>query len=452
MLDTHESLCTVSCVCVCDPDLPTKCVSFVSRVPVLHCTAMDLSACLFATCSVILRSACLPCHLLVLLIAAMCRRPRRAPPSHVCITGAASGMGRGLALFYASQAATRCLSLTDINESELEVTRLLCQEKFRRCMPADTLIVNTVRVDVCDAAAMREFIVRSETPPLPPLDLVLCVAGVIESRVGGGRALDDLELGLRALVAVNILGTANTALPALEIMRRRGHGQVGILGSLASLDGLNALYPAYAASKSFITMWALGLRAHLTGSGVTLNVFAPGAVATPLLASPPGIDPHYDPSTFAPAWVVHSPCVELGVEAAAAAWAAGLARDEAITRPHRCYALVCAEPCVECPLDARDLLVRWRCYMLWGWRPSMHPRHAWLAGPVSLASVEAQGCGSCAPVTEGATACDAVTKNGHTTALEDAIAATGSLRAPINSGVNEVVISMPRPGGHAKEG
>ena len=166
-------------------------------------------------------------------------------------------------------------------------------------------------------------------------------------------------------------------------MRARGRGQVGVLSSLAALDGFSALYPAYAATKAFATAWALGLRAHVRDTGVAVNVFAPGAVATPLLAPVEGLDPHYDPAAGAPAWVVPSPCGELSAADAAAAWAAGLARDEAVTRSHHCYSLVCTDACLGCPPQAHDLLMRNRCYMLWAFRPKARPQHAWLQAAAS---------------------------------------------------------------------
>lgn len=280
-------------------------------------------------------------------------------------------MGRGLALYFAAQKHTQRLSLADRNLDGLRETEAACSLQSN-----GNVVVTTTCVDVTNASAMREFIERVDAQL--PLDLVLCVAGVIETRVGGGRALDDIELGLRTLVNINVLGTANTVLPALDVMRRRGRGQIGVLSSIAALDGLNALYPAYAASKAFVSTWALGLRARLQGSGVTINVFSPGSVATPLLSAPPGLDPRYDPTSFAPPWLVHAPCIEHSIESAVAAWAAGLAQDEALTLPHKCFSLVCADPCLDCPLEARDMLVRARCYMLWGWRPPAQPRHAWL--------------------------------------------------------------------------
>ncbi len=183
---------------------------------------------------------------------------------------------------------------------------------------------------------------------------------------------------MRAVTSVNVLGTINTVLPAVECMRRRGRGQVGVLSSLAAFDGFNSIYPAYCASKAFVTAWALGLRAHLRDSGITLNVFAPGAVNTPLINAPsPGLDPHYDLASRAPSWVAHAPGIELSVEAAVEAWAAGLARDEALTRSHHCFSFVCADPCLACPREAHDLIMRSRLYMLWGWRPLKNPNHAW---------------------------------------------------------------------------
>jgi NAD(P)-dependent dehydrogenase (short-subunit alcohol dehydrogenase family) len=373
---------------------------------------MNIPAIFFAVVGVILRSACLPCHLFALLLeflGSLCCVRRRPPPRHVLVTGAASGMGRGLAIFYAAQPETECLSLTDLNFAGLEETREACAAAARARRPApgvdSALLVAISRIDIADAAAVRAYVKECDALPRPPLDLVLCVAGVIEPRIGGGRGADDIELGLRALVNVNVLGVANTVLPALEAMRRRGRGQIGVLSSLAALDGLNALYPAYAASKSFVTTWVLGLRARLQHSGVTLNVFAPGAVATPLLTAPPGLDPRYDPTSFAPSWIVHAPCIEMSVEQAAAAWASGLASNEALTRPHRCYALACTDPCLDCPLDARDLLVRGRCHVLWGWRAPADPKHAWLTceepavvGPAPSSSANGSNAATCAVV------------------------------------------------------
>jgi hypothetical protein len=85
----------------------------------------------------------------------------------------------------------------------------------------------------------------------------------------------------------------------------------------------------------------------------------------------------YDPTTFAPSWIVRAPCIQLGVDAAVNRWVKGLARDESVTRSHFSYSLVCSDPCLGCPVEVRDLLSRNKVYMLWGWQPPAHPAHAW---------------------------------------------------------------------------
>ena len=299
-------------------------------------------------------------------------------------------MGRELSLYYARRGVA-CLSLSDIHAGGLAETAAMCEAVASALAVADRdsqLHVEIATLDVRNEREMRAWIEARDAGANGELDLVLAVAGLIESRVHGGRALDDLELGARTIIGVNILGVVNTVMPAVDCMRRRGRGHIGVLSSLAAADGFNSIYPAYAASKAWATAWALGLRAHLRNTGVSVSVFAPGAVRTPLLQPPQGLDPHYDLASRAPSWVAHAPCVELSAATAAAAWAGGIDRDEAQTRPHRCFALVCAAPCLDCPQDVHDAVMRGGCYLLWGWRPRLEPAHAWSVEHRSTAPID----------------------------------------------------------------
>lgn len=335
---------------------------------------MNTSTLIYSIVYSLLRALCLPLHLLTLFLEYLivCFRSRRRDPYHVFITGAASGMGQSLAIYYAKRHAV--LSLTDLNLVGLEETKALV-------LNLGSPYCDVAKVDVRDALAMKTFMDTRDREMNDggggPIDLVLAVAGLIESRVGGGKALDDLELGARALVDVNIIGLINTVLPAIRLMRKRGRGQVGVLSSLSEKDHFSSLYPAYAATKCFVTSWALGLRAHLQATGVTVNVFEPGAVRTPLLAPVPGLDPHYDLSSRGPQWIVHSPIIELSAEDAARSWAEGLKRNEALTRPHHVYSLCCHDLCLSFPREAHDFLARNGLHMLWGWRPKLNPQHSW---------------------------------------------------------------------------
>lgn len=63
---------------------------------------MDTSTLCYAWTATIARAAWLPAHLAALLVeyGISCARPLRTIPTHVLITGAASGMGRELAIHY----------------------------------------------------------------------------------------------------------------------------------------------------------------------------------------------------------------------------------------------------------------------------------------------------------------------------------------------------------------
>jgi short-subunit dehydrogenase len=72
-------------------------------------------------------------------------------------------------------------------------------------------------------------------------------------------------------------GVLNTVTPAMDLMRPRKHGKIGIISSLAGFRGLPSA-PAYCASKAAVRSYGEGLRGVLRDDGIGVSVICPGYV------------------------------------------------------------------------------------------------------------------------------------------------------------------------------
>lgn len=180
------------------------------------------------------------------------------------VTGASSGLGRGLALALASEGwkvglLARRAGLLD------EVAAEAAAGGGRGL---------AVPVDVTDREGVRSAVARVEGE-LGPVGLLVANAGIPEN--GGARGLDGERV--RRVFEVNLLGTVHAVEAVLPGMLERGDGQIAGVSSIAGFRGLpNA--PAYSASKAAMTAFLEALRADLAGSGVAVTVLQPGYVRT----------------------------------------------------------------------------------------------------------------------------------------------------------------------------
>ena len=83
------------------------------------------------------------------------------------------------------------------------------------------------------------------------------------------------------MFAVNVDGTLNTILPAIERMRLRHHGQLAVMASLAAFRGFPGA-PAYCASKAAVRVWGEALRGWLGADDIGVSVICPGFIKTPM--------------------------------------------------------------------------------------------------------------------------------------------------------------------------
>jgi len=186
----------------------------------------------------------------------------RSGPSSILITGASSGIGRALALAYARLGVSLFLVGRDA---------IRLDEAARDCA-ARGAEARVFQADVRDQERMDAVI--AEADAFAPLDLVVANAGI--NAVGADY---DLRMRARDVFGVNMMGVVNTVLPALEVMRPRGRGQIALMSSFAGLRRVPSM-PSYSASKAAVRVWGEALRVALLPHNIKVSVICPGFVDT----------------------------------------------------------------------------------------------------------------------------------------------------------------------------
>lgn len=183
----------------------------------------------------------------------------------VMITGASSGIGKGLALEIAARGAR--LGLLARRQELLD--ELVGAVKGRAI---------AVAADVRDAQAMKTAAdrVREE---LGPIDILIANAGI-----GTSSHISQLDPDHVAnVIGINVLGAANSVAAVVPQMVERGQGQLVAISSLAAYRGL-AKSAAYCASKAALSAYFESVRIDLRGTGVGVTIIHPGFIKTPLTA------------------------------------------------------------------------------------------------------------------------------------------------------------------------
>jgi short-subunit dehydrogenase len=181
--------------------------------------------------------------------------------STALVTGASSGLGRGLALALARR-GTHVLAAAR-RKAELDA------------LAAESALIEPMILDVSDGDATHAAVAALDART--PLDLVIANAGI-----GGpthGKKLDWARV--KQMVDVNITGAFATIAGALPGMVARDRGHIVGISSLAAWRGLPTA-AAYSASKAALATFLDSLRVDLHDTGVAVTTIYPGFVRTPL--------------------------------------------------------------------------------------------------------------------------------------------------------------------------
>ena len=195
-------------------------------------------------------------------------------PRTALVTGAASGIGRAVAVALAEAGPGRpahAVVVADVDESGgLETVRLL------------EAAGATARFVACDVSQESdvEAAVHTATEAFGRLDVLVNNAGV-EGPVLPVHAVapDDW----RRVFEVNVHGTFYGVRHALPVMSAAGGG---VIVNVASVAGLNAfpLHAAYAASKHAVVGLTRTAALEAARAGVRVNAVCPGFTDTPMVA------------------------------------------------------------------------------------------------------------------------------------------------------------------------
>jgi NAD(P)-dependent dehydrogenase (short-subunit alcohol dehydrogenase family) len=191
------------------------------------------------------------------------------------ITGAASGIGRAIAISLARRGAN--LALADVNDSGLSETARLAQAAQND--PAIAVRITQHHLDVADRRAVAAF-PQAVLSAHPGVDILVNNAGVAV----GGTFEDTSEEDFDWLFEINFLAVVRMTRAFLPLLHKSDDAR---LVNLSSVFGL--VSPpgnvAYAASKFAVRGFSNSLRHELAGSSVGVTVVHPGGVATSIADS-----------------------------------------------------------------------------------------------------------------------------------------------------------------------
>jgi len=180
----------------------------------------------------------------------------------VLITGASSGIGRGVAVACAS-AGAKCI-LVARNHDRLEETKSLCEGHG-----------HAIEVfDVTEFEKLKSFVER-----LPQLDGVVQCAGVGDNHTPLKFLTADF---VDRLLAVNLKAPILLLANLEKSKKLNKGGSIVMMSSIAGFHATSA-HSLYGATKGGLTSFVKGAALDLAGKRIRVNAIAPAMVNTPLI-------------------------------------------------------------------------------------------------------------------------------------------------------------------------
>ena len=184
------------------------------------------------------------------------------------VTGAASGIGRGIAVAFAREGAD--ILVADVVGADDAAVVL-----------AEIAAAGTrgvfVRTDVSDEASVREM-ARRALEDFGRVDILVNNAGIFTESLLEDISVEDWD----RVVNTNLRGTFLCTRMLIGQMLERGDGRIiNVASQLGQIGGIAV--PHYVASKAGIIGLTKALAREVAGRGVLVNAIAPGPIETPLL-------------------------------------------------------------------------------------------------------------------------------------------------------------------------
>jgi NAD(P)-dependent dehydrogenase (short-subunit alcohol dehydrogenase family) len=182
------------------------------------------------------------------------------------VTGGGGGIGRAIALAYASVGAD--IVIADIVPERCAETAARVQEMGRRALPVPT--------DVADTNQVRTLIDRA-AQHFGRIDILVNNAGGVSPR----PFLEQSERSWRKHIDLNLVSMLAATSAAVPIMIKGGRG--GSVVNVASIEASRAapLYAVYAACKAGMLNFTRTMALELADHRIRINAIAPDYTVTP---------------------------------------------------------------------------------------------------------------------------------------------------------------------------
>ena len=191
------------------------------------------------------------------------------------VTGASSGIGRGIALAFAREGAR--VAVADVREEPLrgkyhekDVFTPTVQEIERQ--GGEALFI---QADLSDESAVRK-VLEQTVDRFGTLDILVNNAGI---HIPGGTQEISIEQWDR-VVGLNLRAVFVATKLAIPYLRRSAHGRILHVASVHAYGG--GAGPAYAPAKAGIVNLARDTAVEVGRDGITVNAICPGYIETAL--------------------------------------------------------------------------------------------------------------------------------------------------------------------------
>src|SRR5688500_2274816 len=184
------------------------------------------------------------------------------------VTGASSGIGRGVAVAIARRGASLCLVARRAETLREIVGEIESLGGQALAAPGD----------VQDASAMREA-AHQFRERFGSIDILIANAGIASTKDAAELSASEVA----SVISVNVIGAANSVAAVVNDMVAKGRGHLVVISSLAAYRGLPKS-AAYCASKAAVSAFFESLRLDLEPGGIAVTIIHPGFIKTAITA------------------------------------------------------------------------------------------------------------------------------------------------------------------------